>query len=71
MSTQCPISSDRLDAAIDLLTSYDPNYHRAEDVVRSIVETMVGLLDPCRVENEQPLLSVVVPVSAKQQECPA
>lgn len=65
MSTQCPTSSDRLDAAIDLLTSFDPNYHRAEDVVRSIAETILGHQCPGHEESEQPLLLVAVPVSAR------
>lgn len=54
-----PIEADRLAEAVRLLTSYDPNYHREEDVVRSIVETILGLRRRDHGESEPQLLVVV------------
>ena len=43
---------DRLDEAVHLLCSYDPNYDRSEDVVLTIAHTISGV-GPYRVKIEQ------------------
>ena len=37
------ISQEKLDEAVALLSNYDPNWNRAEDIVLAIAETISGL----------------------------